>query len=429
MTLLSRLLAWPGSLFYGWRIVAFAVIANFMGAGIYTYGFAVFFLPITRDLELTRAQTSLIYSLSQAEAAVGGPPAGWVTDRFGPRKVLFWATVLVSSGYFILAQVRSYELFLVVYLGLVSIAHNGGYGYAVQASVNSWFIKRRALAFSIALAAFTGSGAVAAPLFGWLSTEYGWRTALVVAAVGLAVVMLPVSQGFVRTPESMGLLPDGEPPTAADGTARKASTLNEFTVRQALRTAAFWHLTIATTLRLAVINVVNVHFVPIMVWKGMTETDAAIALGGMSLLGIPLRITLGWLGDKTGSKNGIIAAGMLLGTVGILGLQMATEAWHLWGFVIIFACMQSVIPLNWTLIGDYFGRKSYATLRGFMAMVYTGGIMAMPVIAGAVYDNIESYAPVVWALAGSMFASGIWFGLLRPPLPPQPALTGEVVAG
>ncbi len=418
MAVIARLLALPGSLFYGWRIVGLSVIANFMGTGIYTYGFSVFFLPITRDLDLTRAQTSFIYSLSQAEAAIGGPPAGWVTDRFGPRKVLFWATIIVCAGYLMLSQVHSYEIFLLIYLGMVSLAHNGGWGYAIQSCVNSWFIRRRALAFSLSLAALTGSGAVAAPVLSWLSQQVGWRTALIIAAAALAIVMLPVSQGFVRTPESMGMLPDGELPPVAGAAPRKAVVQHEFTTKQALRTAAFWHLTLATMLRLSVINVVNIHFVPIMVWKGMSEPQAALALGAMSLTGIPLRIALGWLGDRTGSKSGIIAAGMFLGTAGILGLQFASDQWQLWAFVAVFACMQSVIPLNWALIGDFFGRKSYATVRGFMAMVYTAGIMATPVAAGAVYDNLQSYEPVVWALALSLGASGVWFALLRPPKPP-----------
>lgn len=429
VNVLSRALTVPGSLFYGWRIVALAVIANFMGTGIYTYGFSVFFLPISRDLELTRQQISLVYSLSQAESALGGPPAGWVTDRFGPRKVLFWATITVCLGYVILSQVHSYELFLLVYLGLVSLSHNGGYGTAVQACVNSWFIKRRALAFSIALAALTGSGAVAAPVLGWLSQELGWRTALLIAAGVLALVMLPASRGFIRTPEEVGLLPDGEPPAPAGAPRPAMAAGAEFTVKQAMRTRAFWHLTLATTLRLAVINVVNIHFVPIMVWKGMAEPQAAVALGFMSLLGIPLRILLGYLGDRTGSKHGIIAVGMVLGTAGIVALQLATDQWQLWLFVVIFACMQSVIPLNWTLIGDFFGRKSYATIRGYMALIYTLGVLPAPSLAGWIWDTQHTYEPAIWGISASLFISGVWFAMLRPPKPPvaTPAPTPAAV--
>ena len=123
-----------------------------------------------------------------------------------------------------------------------------------------------------------GSGAVAAPVLGWLSQELGWRTALLIAAAVLAVVMLPASRGFIRTPEEVGLLPDGEPPAPAGAPRPAMAAGAEFTVKQAMRTRAFWHLTLATTLRLAVINVVNIHFVPIMVWKGMAEPQAAVAL-------------------------------------------------------------------------------------------------------------------------------------------------------
>mgnify|MGYP006287718251 CR=1 FL=1 len=51
---LSRLLALPGNLFYGWRIVFLGALGNAVGGGIYQYGFAIFFLPISQDLHLSR---------------------------------------------------------------------------------------------------------------------------------------------------------------------------------------------------------------------------------------------------------------------------------------------------------------------------------------------------------------------------------------
>ena len=61
---LSRLFALPGNLFYGWRIVFLGALANAVGGGIYQYGFAIFFLPISHDLNLSRAEASFIFSLS-----------------------------------------------------------------------------------------------------------------------------------------------------------------------------------------------------------------------------------------------------------------------------------------------------------------------------------------------------------------------------
>lgn len=424
---LPRLPLHPRNVFYGWQIVARGAVANALGGGIYQYGMSVFFLPITRDLEISRAQTSLIFSLSQAEAAVGGPPAGWVNDRFGPRNVMTAATIIAGLGYLVLSQVHSYELFILVYLGLVSLAHNGGYGYAVSTAVNSWFVRKRALAFSITLSAFN-VGSLMAPVLALLMELVGWRGAMALAGVLLMVVMVPVSQGFVRSPEAMGLQPDGGPaPAPAAGRPAPQVRDVEFSVGQAVRTGAFWGLTLATTLRLAVMNVISLHFVPIMVWKGLTEQEAAFLLSAMWVSGIPLRIVLGYWGDRL-PKGAVVAAGLLLGAVSLAGLQAATEAWHVWAAVAVFACMQATIPLNWVMIGDYFGRRNYATLRGFMSIAYTGGTMGMPVFAGAVYDATQSYRLVLWVSIALFLASGVWFALLRPPAPPV-AARARVTAG
>jgi len=421
VTGLLRALTAPRDLFYGWHIVARGAVANALGGGIYQYGMAVFFLPITRDLELSRAQTSLIFSLSQAEAAVGGPPAGWANDKFGPRKVMTAATIIAGVGYLLLSQAASYELFIIIYLGLVSLAHNGGYGYAVSSAVNAWFVRKRALAFAITLSAFN-VGSLMAPVLAYLMEHIGWRGAMTVAGVLLMVVMVPVSQGFVRSPEAVGLVPDGQPMPAAGSTAAAAVRDVNFTVKQAIRTRAFWGLTLATTLRLAVMNVVSLHFVPMMVWKGATEAQGAFLLSAMWISGIPLRLLLGYWGDRL-PKTLIVSAGVFFGAASLLALQGAQELWHLVVFAALFAVMQGTIPLNWVMIGDYFGRKNYATMRGFMSIAYTGGTMGMPVFAGAMYDATQSYKLVVWIMIALFLVAGAWFAFLRAPAPP--AVTGE----
>ncbi len=90
--------------FYGWRIVAASGIAGAVGSGLTFFGFSVFFLPITESLRLSRAATSLVFSLSRTEGAVEGPVAGYLIDRLGPRKVLFVAAIMMGVGY-ILARV------------------------------------------------------------------------------------------------------------------------------------------------------------------------------------------------------------------------------------------------------------------------------------------------------------------------------------
>src|SRR6185437_3792882 len=72
-------------LFYGWRMVAAASAVRVLGAGLHSYGFTVFFLPLSRELNLSRTATSFAFSLSRAEGAIEGPIVGHLLDRYGPR--------------------------------------------------------------------------------------------------------------------------------------------------------------------------------------------------------------------------------------------------------------------------------------------------------------------------------------------------------
>lgn len=105
-------------MFYGWRMVGLVSAMRVLGGGLHNYGFTVFFLPLSQDLGLSRAATSLAFSLARAEGALEGPFVGYLIDRFGPRPMLLLATVLCGVGYILLAWVDDYTTFLIVYSGL-----------------------------------------------------------------------------------------------------------------------------------------------------------------------------------------------------------------------------------------------------------------------------------------------------------------------
>ena len=413
---LPELLRLPAKLYYGWRIVGLGMIVNAVGGGIYLYGFAIFFLPITKDLNLSRAATSAVFSLARAEGAIEGPIAGWLVDKFGPKYILLAGAFLTGLGYILLSQIDSFAGFLIIYLVVISLGFNGGFSHTILAAINTWFIRRRGFAMSTTTSAFSLGGAVLAPLLSFLVLEFGWRTASIMAGVAIWVFVLPAALGFKRSPESMGLRPDGDPDPAAGGAdgALEQPPEKDYSIREALKTRSYWVLALATTLRLAVINVITVHFIPIMVWKGSDEATAAVLLGVMAFLSVPARIFLGWAGDKA-PKNLIISAGMVMGVVSFFVLLFAESSLQIWVFVVLFAVVEGVNPLNWAIIGDFFGRSSFATLRGVMSLVYTVGTVASPVAAGFIYDETQSYALAIGGMAILYALGAITFSLLRAP--------------
>src|ERR687891_2682993 len=105
------------NIYYGWRMVALGCAVRLLGGGFHLYGFTVFFLPITQELGLIRAATSLVFSLARAEGAIEGPVAGFLIDRLGPRPMMLAGVLLSGLGYMLLAGGKSYYGLLAVYLG------------------------------------------------------------------------------------------------------------------------------------------------------------------------------------------------------------------------------------------------------------------------------------------------------------------------
>lgn len=173
-------------LFYGWRMVGVSCAIRLLGGGLHAYGFTVFFLPITQELGLSRAATSLVFSLARAQGAIEGPVAGYCIDRYGPRPVIFVATLLAGIGYMLLAGVHSYSALLIVYMGIISLSYQAGFMDATMVVANSWFIRKRALAMSLTSGSIALGGTLVTPFLAYAVHTWGWRS----AAMGAGVAFL-----------------------------------------------------------------------------------------------------------------------------------------------------------------------------------------------------------------------------------------------
>ena len=422
--MIEKLTSRANGMFYGWWMVALGCSIRMLGGGFHLYGFTIFFLPITQELGLTRAATSAVFSLARAEGAIEGPLAGYLIDRFGPRPMMLAGVVLSGVGYMLLAGVESYAGFLAVYLGVISLSFSAGFMHSPMVLANSWFIRRKAFAMTLISSSIGIGGVLITPLLAFSVQAWGWRWGAFLAGVGLIVIGVPISLFAKRSPESMGLVPDGVP-LEADTSEMKSSGTHgydgsantsegEFTLRQAMRTTAFWMLILATTTRVGVFNAITVHFVPIMVWKGATEQQAAAMLALMALMSLPGHLFVGWIADRM-SKPILMAACMLIGAVSIGFLAYGDEVWAPWIFTLLITFVEAIFPVSWATVGDFFGRKSFATIRGTMSFFYLWGPALGPVITGAVYDRHQSYAPLMSIYLVTFLVAAGLYALLRPP--------------
>jgi MFS family permease len=147
--LFSRIARNFSNLYHGWVMVGVVSAMRMFGGGLHGYGFTVFFLPVSQDLGLNRAQTSLAFSLARAEGAIEAPLIGYLVDRLGPRPLTVTAALLAGVGYISLSWIDGYFGFLAVYLGLISLAYSAGFIQTPMVVANNWFIHRRARAMTV----------------------------------------------------------------------------------------------------------------------------------------------------------------------------------------------------------------------------------------------------------------------------------------
>ncbi len=418
----ARLRWMAGRIFYGWWILALGSIITAVGMGILYQGFSVFFLPLKRDLGLSSAAVSLLYAAARLEGGAEGPLIGYLIGRFGPRALILIGSGLAGVGFILLATVQSFLSFFLIYVFVVALGNNAGFYHPVSAAVNAWFIRRRGVGFAVISAASNIGGMVVAPILSYLILSYGWRTGAVISGIAILAVCLPAALPIYRSPEVIGLRPDGMPAGAkharGPGAPPAASAEADFSVREALRTVQFWVLNVAITLRVMVTTALVVHVIPIIVWKGRDEVTGAYMVSLYSFGTIFLALGLGWLGDRW-SKPLLSGLGLLPVVLGMVGVISSSSNFCLYLFSLGLAAAMGTIPNNWAQIGDYFGRQSYAALRGVMGISYGLAAFISPIFAGWVYDRTGSYTIVFVSFSGILLAAGALFALLhlRFPLP------------
>lgn len=402
-------------------MIAVGSVLRILGGGLYFYGFSVFFLPLSQDLGLSRAATALVFSLARAQGAFEGPIAGYFMDRHGPRPLMIMAILMAGVGHMFLAGVNSYVALLIVYMGVVSLSFHAGFMDAPMLIANTWFIRNRTMAMALISGSIGIGGFIFTPILSAAVHAFGWRQAAFGCGVLFIVIGLPLALLVRRSPESIGLLPDGDQPSTANGSegAINRSTIREeadFTLAQALRTSSFWYLTIATAIRVIILSALNVHYVALMVWKGMTPQRAAFFLAAQAFMAVPSHLLFGWVGDRL-NKPRLMATCMLLATGSMFVLVYVHSEWAILIFIALFSVVESTFPVNWSTVGEYFGRKNFAKIRGSMSFVSTWGSVIGPVIAGAVYDRTLSYEIVIWSSAILLLIAGALYAMVNKPAP------------
>src|ERR1700694_602081 len=379
-------------IFYGWWMVAAGCGLQCLQSALLMQAFGAYVAVLRDDRGWSKTALSGAAALHQMEAAILGPVLGWIIDRFGPQGLIRIGVVVFGVGFMLFSQVDTllefYGAFIVMAIGSSFCGF-----FPVNVALIHWFERWRARALS-SLSLGLAFGGIFVPVIAWSLATYGWRATALASGVGYLVIGLPLAWIIRRRPEDHGETIDGLPMELASenvsgGTADHS---RDFTAREALRTPAFWLISLGHGFALLVVHAVNVHAITHMKeGLGYSVAPAAFVITLLTI-GQMRGVGVGWLVGDRFDKRPVAATCMLMHMAGLLLLTYAFA----WPMVVAFAALHGVAwglrgPFMQAIRADYFGRAAIGMILGLSYMIIVIGQVGGPMIAGIMADVTGDY--------------------------------------
>lgn len=385
--------------YYGWIILALSGIASYSSRPLMSVAvLTVFVVPMSEQFGWTRTQVAGAVSMGGVLAVVAAPLVGPVLDRYGSGMVVGISSGIAGLCAVALGAVNHIWLFYLVYVpGRMVFASPLELGTSV--AVSNWFIRRRPFALALNHVS-QGSGLAIMPLVSQaIIGAWGWDTAwYALGAWTVAVGVVPAMLLMARRPEDLGLEPDGGIGTASVGrqttSARRPQSVQEeinFTLRQSMRTRAFWLMMLFAFASFIVQAGVSLHQVPHFVDQGVPPYVAVWTASTFAISQVPASIFWSAASQRTAARFVMLASGLVV-SCGAMTTAFANSiaVGVLGAFILGFGVggLHIIARLVWA---DYFGRLHLGAIRAWGLAAQVGGQALGPIAAGMAVDRAGSY--------------------------------------
>jgi MFS family permease len=404
--------------FYGWIVVGVVFVTMAICVNART-AFSLLFPRILDEFGWERGVTAGAFSFGFIVSAVLSPLLGRLMDRHGPRVVMEIGVAATAAGLLLATFAREpWHVYLT--LGMLVGAGTTFTGYTGQALfLPHWFVRRRALAMSIAFAGVGVGSIVMLPALQTFVAGHGWRAGCTLLGVLALVVLVPLNLLLRRRPEEIGLVPDGDADTPAAAHSRRTNVVDpawaavDWTLARAMRTARFWWIAVAYFGALFSWYAVQVHQTKYLTEIGFGPAQAAWALGAVSLAGVPGQIALGWLSDRIGREIvwAIGSLGFCITYVALLALQSYPNVLLLYTMVMAQGALgYGLTSVLGAIPSEIFEGRHYGPIFGTLMLSALAGGATGPWFTGFVHDRTGSYTLAFGVAIGCSLVSAfaIW---------------------
>ena len=403
------------SSFYGWRILALAIVTGGLSGPGQTIGVSVFVDQFISDLGISRSEVSTAYLIGTLIAALGLPRIGQQIDRVGVRRGMTLVGIAFGVALVGMAGVQGLVTLVIGFIA-IRLFGQGSLMLTSTIAVTLWYDKRRGTMLGIFS---TGTAIVMATIPVGLSLiieAYDWRIAWLTAAVVIWLVVLPIARfGLIDRPSDVGQVPDGPRPKATK--PPKEQTSESATRREALRTTRFWSLVAASATAAMLSTALNFHQISLLSDAGLTATEAALMFLPQVIGAGVTGLFFGYLSDRLSGRwlipmaMALLVATLLLASNLTPGVAIVLYAVSLGA---TSGAMRSVIS---TLLPRWFGVRHIGEIQGTAQFINVASTALGPVAFALARDATGDYgAAALWFVVLPL-AAGVVASTIRPITP------------
>ncbi|GAA3122286.1 MFS transporter [Planomonospora alba] len=415
-----------------WIVAAVAFVA-IVGAAGFRATPGVLITPLQEEFGWPRGTISFAVSVNLMLYGLTAPFAAALMDRFGMRRVVTLALLLVAAGSGVTVLMTA-SWHLVLCWGVLVGLGTGSMALVFGATVaDRWFVRHRGLVVGVLTAGGATGQLVFLPVLAHLAQGPGWRVASLTVA-GAALAVAPLVWFLLRDrPEEVGLAPLGAPVPAAgrtvtrpgggpgpdatgsaktpapgpDGAGRPAGGAAAralLVLRDALRTRPFWLLAGGFAIcGMSTNGLVGTHFVPAAHDHGMPQTTAAGLLALVGIFDIAGTVASGWLSDRADSRI-LLCVYYALRGLSLLVLPhlfAATAEPSMLVFIIFYGLdWVATVPPTVALCRQIYGPDG-GVVFGWVFASHQVGAAVAALGAGLVRDHAGDY-DLAWYGAGAL---------------------------
>ena len=360
-----------------------------------TYAVALFVNPIIEELGWSRTTISGLYTAGSLTAAATMFIVGRLLDRHGAWVVLPVVVMLFGFALIFMGNI-SQQWHLYVGFAAIRTLGQGSLTLIPTTVIALWFVRLRGRVMALNSLGAVASQAAFPPLIHVLISAFGWRSAWVaLALIVWGLLLIPVILLVRRSPESIGLLPDGaEVPSEQQVDSPIAREIN-FTLPEALKTRTFWLLILAGSSQSLIGTALVFHHVSVMDSRGLDALVAASALSVIAPGALAGTFLAGFLCDRFPNRFILVGGQLILVFAMLLTLVMA-HPWQAMVYGVSLGLAGGILMTTAAVIWpNYYGRENLGSIRG----VVTAGMVAAaalgPLPFGFLFDVSNSYTSAV----------------------------------